>query len=213
MIFSARRRYEEPEIGTDWRLLDGVATAWFDASSLVEGDALAGRIVVLSAEIVADLRATGVRVRLDSAEHSEAVSSTARDLGLAANAAVLQRLGVVFESPNPSEVVRFWQRVLDYAPAEDGGLTDPLRRDPALRLRQATEPRPSRNRIHLDVARPAAQQRRWPRTGLPAAGHRRASPRPSPPVAGCWTSRRARRVADPEGNELVIVSGPELAFV
>jgi hypothetical protein len=30
-----------------------------------------------------------VRVRLDSDEHAEAVSSAARDLGLAANAAVL----------------------------------------------------------------------------------------------------------------------------
>jgi hypothetical protein len=29
------------EIGTDWRVVDGVATAWFDASSLIEGAALA----------------------------------------------------------------------------------------------------------------------------------------------------------------------------
>ena len=46
------------EIGTDWRVVDGVATAWFDAPSLIEGAALAGRIVDLSAEIVVDLRAT-----------------------------------------------------------------------------------------------------------------------------------------------------------
>ena len=38
------------EIGTDWRVVDGVATAWFDAPSLIEGAALAGRIVELSAE-------------------------------------------------------------------------------------------------------------------------------------------------------------------
>src|SRR5262245_22721390 len=144
------------EIGTDWRAVDGVATAWFDAPSLIEGAALAGRIVELSAEIVVDLRATGMRVRLDSAEHAEAVSATARDLGLAANPTVLQHLSVVFESANPSVVRRFWQRVLDYAPAEDGGLADPLRRDPAVRIRQSTEPRPLRNRIHLGVARPAA---------------------------------------------------------
>ena len=43
------------EIGTDWRVVDGVATAWFDAPSLIEGAALAGRIVELSAEIVVDL--------------------------------------------------------------------------------------------------------------------------------------------------------------
>ena len=66
------------EIGTDWRVVDGVATAWFDASSLIEGAALAGRIVDLSAEIVVDLRATGMRVRLDSDEHAEAVSAAVR---------------------------------------------------------------------------------------------------------------------------------------
>ena len=47
------------EIGTDWRMVDGVATAWFDAPSLVEGAALAGRIVELSAEIAVDVRTTG----------------------------------------------------------------------------------------------------------------------------------------------------------
>src|SRR5215211_6725779 len=90
------------EIGTDWWVVDGVATAWFDASSLVEAAALAGRIVELSAEIVVDLRATGVRVRLGSDEHAGAVSAAARDLGLAANPALLQQLSVVFESANRS---------------------------------------------------------------------------------------------------------------
>jgi len=40
-------------------VVDGVATTWFDAPSLIEGAALAGRIVELSAEILVDLRATG----------------------------------------------------------------------------------------------------------------------------------------------------------
>ena len=118
------------EIGTDWRILDGVPTAWFDASSLTEGAALAGRLVDLSTEIAVDLRAAGVRVRLDSDEHAEAVSAAAQDLGLPANPAGLQHLSVVLESANPTAARRFWQRVLDYAPREDGGLADPLRRDP-----------------------------------------------------------------------------------
>src|SRR5688500_17778906 len=134
------------EIGTDWRVVDGVATAWFDAPSLIEGAALAGRIVELSAEVVGDLRATGIRVRLDSAAHAEAVPAAARVLGLAANPAVLQHVRVVFDAANPPVVRRFWQRVLDYAPGEDGGLADPLGRDPAIRIRQSTEPRPLRNR-------------------------------------------------------------------
>lgn len=143
-------------IGPDWRVLDGVATAWFDAPSLTEGAALAGRIGELPARIAVDLRATGLRVRLGSDEHAEAVSAAARDLGLAANPAVLQHLSVVIESADPTVVRPFWQRALGYAPGKDGDLADPLWRDPAIRIRHLTEPRPLRNRIHLDVVRPAA---------------------------------------------------------
>jgi catechol 2,3-dioxygenase-like lactoylglutathione lyase family enzyme len=178
------------EIGTDWRVVDGVATAWFDASSLIEGAALAGRIVELSAEFAIDLRAKGVRVRLDSDEHAEAVSAAARDLGLAANPAVLQHFSVVFDSANPSVVRAFWQRVLDYTPGEDGGLADPLRRDPAIRIRPSTEPRPLRNRIHLDVVRPAAAVEQ---ADLGAA-------------SGPFGVRHS----DPEGNEVDLVPGAAL---
>lgn len=178
------------EIGEDWRAVDGVATAWFDAPSLIEGAALAGRIVELSAEIGVDLRATGLRVRLDSDEHAEAVSAAAQDLGLAANAAVLQQLSVVFESANPLAVQPFWQRAFDYAPGEDGGLVDPLRRDPAIRVRQSTEPRPLRNRIHLDVVRPAAAVEQ---AGLGTA---------TGPYGVCHT--------DPDGNQVDLVPGEAL---
>ncbi len=178
------------EVGTDWRMVDGVATAWFDAPSLTEGAALAARIGELSADLVVDLRATGVRVRLDSAEHAEAVSAAARDLGLTANPAALQHLSVVFESANPAGVRRFWQQVLDYAPGQDGGLVDPLRRDPALRIRQSAEPRPLRNRIHLDVVRPAA------------AVEQARLGEASGPWGVCHT--------DPDGNEVDLVPGAAL---
>jgi hypothetical protein len=177
-------------IGTDWRVVDGVATAWFDAPSLSEGAALAGRIVEVSADIAVDLRSTGLRVRLDSVEHGEAVSAAARDLGFAANPAVLQHLSVVFESANPTEVRPFWQRVLAYAPAHGGGLADPLRRDPAIRIRHSTELRPLRNRIHLDVVRPAAAVEQ---ANLGEA---------SGPYGVCHT--------DPDGNEVDVVPGDAL---
>ena len=95
------------ETGPDWRTIEGVATAWFDAPSLIAGASLAGRIVELSAEIVVDLRASGLRVRLDSDENAAAVSAAARDLGLAASPAVLQQLSVVLESAQPSVVGPF----------------------------------------------------------------------------------------------------------
>lgn len=174
----------------DWRGIDGVATAWFDAPSLSDGAALAGRIVELSPEILVDLRATGVRVRLDSPDHAEAVSSAARELGLVADPGALQHLSVAFESANPSAVRPFWRRVLDYVPGEDGGLADPLRRDPAIRIRQSSEARPLRNRIHLDVARPGAVVER---AGLGEA-------------SGPYGVRHA----DPDGNEVDLVPGAAL---
>ncbi|MBA2890161.1 VOC family protein [Nonomuraea soli] len=178
------------EIGTDWRLLDGVATAWFDAASLSEGAALAGHIVELGA--VADLRASGIRVRLDPEDlkHAQTVSEAARALGLAANPAVLQHLSVVAESADPPAVRRFWQHALDYVPGQDGGLADPLRRDPALRIRESAEPRPLRNRIHLDVVRPEA--------AVGQAGLGEAS--------GPFGVRHA----DPDGNEVDLVPGAAL---
>ena len=178
------------EIGTDWRVVDGVATAWFDAPSLIEGAALAGRIMEISAEIMVDIRVTGVRVRLDSDEHAAAVSAAARDLGLTADPAPLQLLSVVIESADPSGVRRFWQRALDYAPGEDGGLADPLRRDPAIRIRQSNQPRPLRNRVHLDVVRPAA------------AVEQASLGEASGPFGVCHT--------DPDGNEVDLVPGAAL---
>jgi hypothetical protein len=178
------------EIGPEWRVVDGIVTAWFDAPSLTEGAALAGRVAGLSPEIIVDLRATGVRVRLDSGEQAEAVSAAARDRGLAADPAVLQHLSVVFESANPTEVRRFWQRALAYAPGEDGGLADPLRRDPPIRIRPSTESRPLRNRIHLDVVRPAA--------AVDQAGLGEGSG----PYGVCHT--------DPDGNEVDLVPGSAL---
>lgn len=174
-------------LSTGWRVVDGVATAWFDAPSTVEGAALAGRVVELSAAAAVDVRASGLRVRLPSGEHTGEVSAAARELGLTADPAVLQQVGVVVESPDPPEVARFWQRVLDYGPGEHGALVDRLRRDPALVVRQATEPRPLRNRVHLDVVRPAA--------AVEAAGLGEASG----PFGVCYR--------DPDGNEVDLLPG------
>lgn len=178
------------EVGPDWRVVDGVPTAWFDAPSLIEAATLARRVAEISPEVLVDLRATGIRVRLDSSEQIEAASAAARELGLASNPAALQQLSVVLETANPIEVRQFWQRALDYGPDAGGGLADPLRRDPALRIRQSTEPRPLRNRIHLDVVRPALAVQQ---TSLGEA---------SGPYGVCHT--------DPDGNEVDLVSGAVL---
>ena len=129
-------------------------------------------------------------MRLDSDEHAEAVSAAARDLGLTSDPAALQHLSVVFESPDPDRVRPFWQRTLDYASAGDGGLADPVRRDPAIRIQHSAEPRPLRNRLHLDVVRPGAEVEKAD-LGAPFGA-----------FGVCH--------ADPDGNEVDLVPGDEL---
>jgi hypothetical protein len=169
------------ETGAGWRVVDGVATAWFDTPSLTAGAALAGRLAGSGAAV--DLRPGGVRVRLDAPD--DGVSAAARELGLTADPAVPRQLTVVIESADPATVAPFWAGVLDYPP----GLVDPLRRDPAVRVEPSTERRPLRNRLHLDVVRPAA--------AVEAAG----------PGAGPYGVRHA----DPDGNEVDLVPGGPVA--
>jgi hypothetical protein len=176
--------------GTDWWVRDGVATAWFDTPSLVDGAALAARVVELSPDVVVDVRATGVRVRLGPEGSVDAVSEAAAHLGLTSDPTALQELSVVVESADPSTVRPFWQRVLDYTRGEDGGLADPLQRDPAVLVQPATDPRPLRNRIHLDVVRPAAA------VELASPGE----------ASGPFGVRHV----DPDGNEVDLVPGEPL---
>lgn len=177
-------------IGAVWRVLDGATTAWFETTSLTEGAALAGRVLELSPDARIDLRTTGVQVRLGTTDHADEVSSIAHDLGLTANPTVLQQLGIVIESADPAAVSAFWQGVLAYTPTEDGGLIDPLSRDPGVRIRPSTEPLPLRNRVHVDVVRPALVVEKV-NPGEPSGPY-------------------GVRHTDPDGNEVDLVPGGAL---
>lgn len=174
----------------DWRVVDGTATAWFDASSLRQAAALGARVLELGQPLGVDLRASGVRVRLEAAVGSDAVSAAARDLGLAPDPSALQRLSIVFDTADPPAAQTFWQRVLGHPTAQDGRLTDPLGRDPSIRFQQSSDPRPLRSRIHLDVVRPAA------------AVEQADLGEPFGPFGV--------RYADPDGNEVDLVPGGAL---
>jgi len=179
-----------PETGQGWRILDGVPTAWFDALSLREGARLAVRVLEQVPEAAVDVRTTGVRVRLDPGADPAAVSAAASELGLAADPGVPQRLGVLVDAGDPAAVRPFWQRALAYVASGDGALVDPLRRDPPMRILRSAEHRPLRNRIHLDVVRPAE--------GVEHADLGEAYG----PFGVCH--------ADPDGNEVDLVPGSPL---
>jgi hypothetical protein len=94
----------------------------------------------------------------------------------------VQDLGVVIEAADPVAVEGFW----DVALGEDV-----LRRGPAFSVRRLDEPRPLRNRIHVDVVRPEQEVIRA-----------RAGRGPSGP----W----GVMLADDEGNEVDLVPGDPL---
>ena len=145
-----------------WRIFDAGANAWFDTPSQTAGAALVDRIAELADEHGlpnVDLRTTGVRVRIAGSasynphELALEISAAAEDLGLAPDPASLQVMRLVIDAVDPTSFRTFWQTVLDYEPVWPADLVDPLRRDPAISFQHLDEPRPVRNRIHVDVSR------------------------------------------------------------
>lgn len=190
-------------VGTDWRILAGGVSAWFDAPSQSAGAALVSSIAGLTdgnglPDI--DLRAGGVRVRIGAVDLgpadvalAQAVSLAARDLGLSADPAALQTMRVAIGAVDQATVSSFWQTALAYEPIGTDGLGDPLRRDPAISFHRQDEPRPLRNRIHVDVVRPAEAVQ----TARTVVGQE--------PYGAYGLT-----LADAEGNEVDLVPGDDL---
>ncbi|MEQ7004971.1 VOC family protein [Actinopolymorpha sp. B17G11] len=190
----------------DWRVLAFGASAWFDAPSQPAGAALVRRVAELtgSADHLPDmdLRAGGVHVRIGTPGSAgftqtdvalaRAISAAARDLDLAADPSSVQTVQLAIDALDKPAVMAFWRAALGYERLDDDDLVDAMRRDPAIWFQQQDQPRPLRNRIHVDVARPHALTRE----GVGAVGGRFAD-------VGDVT------LADAEGNEAdVIPVGP-----
>lgn len=163
-----------------WRTIGGVATAWYDAPSLAAGAALVTRLA--GEDVVLDLRATGARVRAGTPRATAAASAAARDLGLAADPSALQQVGVVVASPDPATTAPWWRRVLGEVP----GLVEP-----PISFVPLPDPRPLRDRWHVDVVRP---------------GDVVAEVAPGP-AGGPYGVRHG----DPDGIEVDLVPGDPLA--
>jgi hypothetical protein len=212
--------FEQAEGVEGWRVVDGDASAWFEAPSHAAGAALVARIAEAAdgsriteptdgggiAERVdgngmpdVDLRAGGVRVRIRAltgadVAQARAISAVARELGLVPDPAALQSVRVGIDAGDKASVRSFWRTVLGYEPLGGDGLGDPLRRDPSITFHPQDPPRPLRNRIHVDVVRlPAAVETAKAAVGREAYGAYQLT------------------LADNEGNEVDLVPGDELS--
>jgi 4a-hydroxytetrahydrobiopterin dehydratase len=158
-----------------------------------------------------DLRYPGV-VRISLTTHSvggltssdasmaRTISSLARKRELRSELPALGVLEIAIDAMNIPAVLPFWRAVLGYAneravpDSNTDALVDPRRIGPTVWFQQMSEPRPQRNRIHLDLMVPhdAVEERLKNATD---AGGTLLSAEDAPAF---WI------LADPEGNEICL---------
>ena len=198
------KQFQEAEGTGHWRALNAGVDAWFAAASHAAGAELVRRVGEL-AEAAGhhpdvDLRATGVHFRLfthdarsltdKDVQLARQISAAADELGLVADPSAVQRMQLAIDASDIAAVLPFWQIALGFDRADTDLLSDPLQRHPRVWFQQMDEPRPLRNRIHVDAGTP------WDLTDAKLAALEAAGGRVS------YQTRWWKTVADSEGNEV-----------
>ncbi len=192
----------------DWRALGQSACARFRTGTFAAGTALVGAISRLADAANhhpdVDLRYPAVTVRLRThevgglserdIELARQISAAARELGVPAEPNGLSVVQVGLDALQLPTVQPFWRALLGYREGPRDRLTDPLGAGPALWFQQLDEPRPQRNRMHLDVLVPHDEAEARVAAAI-AAGGRLVSDRYAP---AWWV------LADAEGNEACV---------
>ncbi|RLV57180.1 4a-hydroxytetrahydrobiopterin dehydratase [Aeromicrobium phragmitis] len=201
---------EEQVDGRHWRVVDRMLHARFATDSFSTGTRLVAA-VDQAAEAAGhhpgiDLRARAVHVRLASREVgglserdvalANEITRLADDLGLEPDQAVPQCITIGIDAIDATRVRPFWKAVLGYEddPDDDTDLVDPARSGPTVWFQQMDEPRPQRNRIHLDVYVPIDHAEQRVAAALEAGGTL-VTDRYAP---SWWV------LADAEGNEACV---------
>lgn len=207
------------EPGTaDWRTML-TAAVHYPTSGFLQGVELVEAVARLADEaglpLLLDLRYPGVSVDGGKDQHERAgfaalaaaVQSAAHDLGLAADPAGVRDFQLGIDALDIPAVREFWRASLGYEADPRAGVTDlfdPRRLNPPVFFQQLDEPRPQRNRLHIDLFVPSDQAEARVAAAVAAGGTVVFDT-----YAPAWWT-----VADPEGNELdiaVTVGRAELA--
>jgi 4a-hydroxytetrahydrobiopterin dehydratase len=123
-----------------------------------------------------------------------AVDDLVAELGLAPEPGSLTVVEIAIDAMDIDAVRPFWHAVLGWDVIQRDDVQDPLRLGPAVWFQQMDEPRPQRNRIHLDVTVAHDEAPGRIERAL-AAGGRLVSDSRAPAF---WI------LADPEGNEACV---------
>jgi len=201
--------FEAAEGTGDWRALGRGASALFRTRSPGEGAVLLEHVRVLADGANhhpdVDLRPDGVVVRVWSHDVdglsardvalAREISATAADLGLAADPAAVQEVELTIDAADREQVMPFWGAVLGHR-RSDEDLRDPHGRWPGIWFQELGEPRPLRNRLHLDVFVPHDVRQARVDAVLAAGGRVTTEEF----VPHWWT------LADADGNEADVVA-------
>jgi 4a-hydroxytetrahydrobiopterin dehydratase len=145
-------------------------------------------------EIVVAPRAGG-RLTTDETTLVERLTAALPDHGPGTGRTV-QRLEVAIDAIDIPAVLPFWRAVLGYVDESPNSIMDPFGVGPAFWFQQMDEPRPQRNRIHLDVSVPHDEAATRIDAAL-AAGGKLVSDEAAPAF---WV------LADAEGNEACVTT-------
>jgi 4a-hydroxytetrahydrobiopterin dehydratase len=194
----------------DWRFLLGRIEARFRAGSFAKAAAFAQQVAAAAdaadhhpdidirypdrLSVALTTHATSGLTTLDF-DLARAISALAATAGVTTDShGLLQRVEVALDAIDIDKVRPFWKAVLGYVDLGDGSLGDPARVGPSFWFQQMDEPRPQRNRFHIDITVPHDEAEARIAATLAAGGT-------------MLTDQYARSfwvLADAEGNEACI---------
>ncbi|RAO48197.1 4a-hydroxytetrahydrobiopterin dehydratase [Micromonospora saelicesensis] len=206
-----------------WRYLLGALRTSVRVGSLVQATEVAARVVAAcgsdaDGHLRADIRPERVVLTLQSSDRAaltacdidlaHRISAAMRNVGLLTEPEIgtgaprsVQLVEIALDALDIAAVRPFWKAVLGYtdeagADGPKDPIVDPVGQGPALWFQQMDQPRPDRNRIHLDICVPHDEAPRRIEAALTAGG-RLVSASHAPAF---WV------LADIEGNEACVTT-------
>jgi len=180
----------------EWRLLLNHLHATFRAPSFAEAAAFVQRVADAT-DADADVRRSGVvrvTVPRHDVESSATISALAAEANLVAEPLAATTVEVGIDAMDIASVRPFWKAVLGYVDDDQASIVDPERIGPPFWFQQMDEPRPQRDRLHIDVTVPDDEAEARVQAALAAGGTL---------VTDRW-KRSFWVLADPEGNEACV---------
>ena len=127
-------------------------------------------------------------------ELARQVSAAARELEVPADPSAVGLINLAIDALVAADVQPFWRALLGYQQDGPEDLIDPQSSGPSIWFQDIDEPRPQRNRIHVDVSVPHDLAEERVAAAIAAGGHLVTDEH-----APMWWV-----LADPEGNEACV---------